>query len=224
MTKRLSFFLCLTLAPLLALGESGFGTGEGVAGEVLAIAVQKDGKVVIGGAFSSVNGVPRQNLARLNPDGSVDPGFISEAVLGPNGPVAALLLLPDGGIVAGGNFSSAGNLVRTDLVKFLPDGTADPKFADQEGGVGTNGSVAALALQPDGSIIVGGRFTSFFGQVRRGIARLNPDGTLAAGPRQSSTLNGAVAALGIFPDGTAMAGGRFSDSAQSARGILKAAR
>src|SRR5262249_25338197 len=41
-------------------------------GVVLAIAPQDDGKLVIGGSFSLVNGVTRHNLARLNPDGSLD--------------------------------------------------------------------------------------------------------------------------------------------------------
>jgi hypothetical protein len=222
--KLLTLLLALAAVPAFAQIEPGFGTGEGVNGEVLAIVVQKDGKVVIGGAFTAVNGVPRQNLARFNRDGSLDEEFIPRTELGPNGPVAALLVMPDGGILAGGNFSSAGNLVRRNLVKILSDGTADAKFGAQEGGDATNGAIAALALESDGNILVGGAFTSFFGSVRRGIARLTPDGTLATGPRQSTTLNGSVAALGICPDGSAIAGGAFSDSSQSARGILKSAR
>lgn len=207
-----------------ARGETGFGAGEGVTGEVLALAVQKDGKVVIGGSFTAVNGVTRQNLARLNPDGSLDTSFIPQAVLGPNGPVAALLILPDGGILAGGNFETAGNISRTDLVKFSAEGVADPSFGSQEGGVATNGSVAALALLPDGGIVVGGNFSTFYGKIRHGIARINPDGSVAAAFLQSETLNGVVAALGVGPDGTAVAGGRFSDPSQNARSILKPSR
>lgn len=224
--KQLFFPLLLLLGclPLHAESNSAFGSAEGINGEVLCIVVQKDGKVVIGGAFSAVNGVPRQNLARLNPDGSLDEGFISQSVMGPNGPVAALLLLPDGGILAGGNFNSAGNIERTDLVKFHADGTADAGFGAQEGGVATNGSIAALALLPDGSIVVGGNFTTFYGKPRRGIALLNAAGDVAAGPKQSGTLNGFVAALGLDPGGNPLAAGKFSDPAQNARGILKFAR
>jgi len=219
--KLLTFFLVLAAVPVFAQSKPGFGAGEGVNGQVLAIVVQKDGKVVIGGAFTAVNGVSRQNLARLNRDGSLDEGFLAQAELGPNGPVAALLVLPDGGILAGGNFSSACNLARRNLVKILADGTADAKFGAQEGGDATNGPIAALALEPDGNILVGGAFTAFYGTVRRGIARLNPDGGLVAGPRQSNTLTGRVAALGICPDGSAIAGGKISDSSQNARGILR---
>ncbi|MFA7234307.1 MAG: delta-60 repeat domain-containing protein [Terrimicrobiaceae bacterium] len=213
--------LLLASCLLPAQDLSAFGNGEGVTGEVLALVAQKDGQIVLGGSFTAVNGVPRQNLARLNADGTLDAGFISQAAEGPNGPVAALLLLPDGSVIAGGNFTTAGNLVRGDLVKFKPDGTADAEFGAMEGGVATNGSVSALALQPDGSIIVGGSFTTFYGQPRRGVARLNVDGTVAKAGKESETLNGRVRALGTGLEGAVFAGGDFSSPGQLARGILR---
>lgn len=220
----LSLLLALSVSPVFSQGEPAFGSGEGVNGEVLALVVQPDGKVILGGSFTAVNGVPRQNLARLNPDGSVDVSFIPQASEGPNGPVLALLLLPDGSVVAGGNFSSAGNLVRADLVKFRADGSADAGFGAQEGGIATNGSVAALASLPDGSILVGGNFNTFYGKPRRGIAKLGPDGSVAVGPQASSVLNGSVAALGGGPLGDAFAAGRFTDPSQNARSILRLPR
>lgn len=220
----LSLALVLWVSPVFSQGESSFGSGEGVNGEVLALAIQPDGKVIIGGAFSAVNGVPRQNLARLNADGSLDTSFIPQAAEGPNGPVLALLLLPDGSVVVGGNFSSAGNLVRADLVKFRSDGSADAGFGAQEGGIATNGSVAALASLPDGSILVGGNFNTFYGKPRRGIAKLGPDGSVAVGPAASSILNGSVAALGVSSQGDPFAAGRFADPSQNARSILRLSR
>ena len=217
----LSLAFLFTSCLLPAQENSGFGKGEGVTGEVLALAVQTDGQVIIGGAFSAVNGVPRQNLARLKADGTLDATFIPQAVEGPNGPVAALLLLSDGSVIVGGNFATAGNLVRGDLVKFKSDGTADSQFGAMEGGVATNGSVAALALQPDGSIVVGGKFTTFYGQPRRNIAILNADGTVAKSTRESDTLNGVVKALGTGQAGAVFAAGSFSYPGQSAHGILR---
>lgn len=214
-----AFFL--TSCILVAQDPPAFGKGEGVTGEVLALALQKDGQVIIGGSFSAVNGVPRQNLARLNADGTLDATFISQAVEGPNGPVAALLLLADGSVIVGGNFTTAGNLVRGDLAKYKSDGTADAQFGAMEGGVATNGSVSALAVQPDGSIIVGGNFTTFYGQPRRNIARLNGDGTVAKSNKVSDTLSGVVKAFGTAQDGAVFAGGSFTFPGQSARGILR---
>lgn len=205
----------------LAQGPGSFGSGEGVSGRVLALVAQPDGKVVLGGVFTAVNGVPRQNLARLNADGTLDTGFIPQAVEGPNGPVAALLLLPDGSVIAGGDFTTAGNLVRSDLVKFGADGKADASFGAEEGGVATNGSVAALALLPDGGILVGGSFNTFFGKPRRGVAKLLADGTVAQSVPLPPLLNGSVDALASTPAGVAFAGGTFTTPAQAAQNILR---
>ncbi len=213
----------LTTLTISSLAQSvdSFGSGEGVNGSVLALVIQPDGKVVLGGTFTAVNGVPRQNLARLNADGSLDEGFIAQAVEGPNGPVAALLLLPDGSVLAGGDFTNAGNLVRSDLVKFGPDGKADASFGAQEGGIATNGSISALARLPDGSIIVGGNFDTFYGQPRRGIAKLLPDGTVTQGNGSLPMLDGSVAALASTSAGGFVAGGKFTSPTQTAQSILR---
>jgi len=55
--------------------DTGFDPGSGASSTVNAVAVQADGKVLIGGSFSSVNGVTRSRVARLNTDGSLDTGF-----------------------------------------------------------------------------------------------------------------------------------------------------
>src|SRR5687768_4928322 len=55
--------------------DLSFDPGSGVNGSVLATAVQPDGKVIIGGSFSTVKGLVRRGLARLNVDGSSDSTF-----------------------------------------------------------------------------------------------------------------------------------------------------
>ncbi|MGA7881822.1 MAG: delta-60 repeat domain-containing protein, partial [Terrimicrobiaceae bacterium] len=79
--------------------SSAFGAGEGVNGEVLAVAIQSDGKIVIGGRFSAVNGIVRSNLARLNTDGTLDRTFAEPQ--GVNGQVSALAIQLNGGIIVG---------------------------------------------------------------------------------------------------------------------------
>lgn len=49
--------------------------GGNSARQIMDVAVQTDGKIIICGAFTSVNGQKRQHLARLNPDGSLDESF-----------------------------------------------------------------------------------------------------------------------------------------------------
>ena len=66
--------------------------------------VQADGRVLIGGVFTLVNNTPRQNLARLMPDGTLDASFTTAT----NGPVDVIAVQPDGKILVGGQFSAVG--------------------------------------------------------------------------------------------------------------------
>ena len=77
---------------------------SGTNGEVRALAVQSDGKIIIGGDFTTVAGVSRNYIARLNSDGSLDESFNPNA----NGAVYVIVVLNDGGILVGGNFTSIG--------------------------------------------------------------------------------------------------------------------
>src|SRR5438105_4383909 len=72
-------------------------------GNVSSIAVQADGKILIGGDFTTVLGVARNRIARLNPDGTLD-AFNPNA----NGGVNAIAVQADGKILAGGNFTTIG--------------------------------------------------------------------------------------------------------------------
>src|SRR3989442_1057348 len=61
---------------MLIITDHTFLNGlAGANGKVIALAVQGDNKVLIAGAFTSVNGMPCTNIARLNRDGSVDRDF-----------------------------------------------------------------------------------------------------------------------------------------------------
>lgn len=200
---------------------SAFSTGEGVNGVVRAVAVQPDGKVVIGGEFSSVNGVPRNGLARLNADGTLDRNFANTSVSGVNGQVNAIVIQADGGIVVGGVFTISGKFGTMNLARILPDGTPDQDFGKTNQQVGVNGTVAALAIQGDGKILVGGDFTAAYGKPRRSLARLNADGTLddAINPK-TTALNGVVGALATLAADGAVAAGDFSLPTQSAKDVM----
>ena len=196
--------------------SSAFGSGEGVNGEVLAAVVQVDGKIVIGGRFTAVNGIVRNNIARLNPDGTLDRSFAEQE--GVNGQVNALAIQPTGQILAGGTFSQAGQREILNLVRYDANGQVDASFG---GGPspGINGSVFALAVQPDGKILVGGNFNAIFGVSRHGIARLKVDGALDEPITTGQTLSGAVRTIKIAPDGLFLGGG-FTLVNRSARNVL----
>lgn len=200
-----------------------FGTGEGVDGEVNAVAVQANGQVVIGGHFTSVNGVPRNNVARLNPDGSLDPAFAATVAAGVNGPVNAVAVQPTGGVIVGGVFTQAGETEQMNLARYNADGTIDKSFGGGTGMVGTNGPVLALAVQADGKVVVGGNFTTVFGQPRRSLARLNPDGTLDGPVVPPQALDGQVKAAGAGADDSFVAGGVFTFQNHTAKNLIKVA-
>lgn len=94
-------------------------------GDVKAIARQPDGGIVFGGYFSSVNGVPRRNIARLLPDGTLDPDWNPSA----NGTVETLVVDSSGAVYAGGRFTSIPGQSRGRIAKLSGNtGTVDASW------------------------------------------------------------------------------------------------
>src|SRR2546425_7576833 len=73
-------------------GQTVDSFNPGASGSVYALAVQPDGKIVIGGSFTSLGGVPRAHIGRVATDGSVDPSFDP----GASNSVYALAVQPTG--------------------------------------------------------------------------------------------------------------------------------
>lgn len=179
------------------------GTGaQGMDAVVLTTVLQPDGRVIIGGAFSTYNGTPRQCIARLHSDGSLDTGFGSAN--GADNYVNTLALQPDGMVIMGGYFTTYNGTVRNQIARLHPDGTLDPTFSP---GQGPNFPVLACAIQADGKIIIGGMFYTYGGVEQMHIARINPDATLDA--TFNPGLNGYVLDIAIQQDGKIIIGGEF---------------
>ncbi len=143
---------------------------------VRTCAIQRDGRVLIGGDFSTFEGAAVSRLARLNPNGSVDASFSPAAITAAAAPtsVRTLALLPDGRILIGGDFTNVGSQVRNYVARLNPDGSLDGSFVPGAGAP----SVASIALQNDGYVVIGGNFRSAGNQPANALARLLPDGTL----------------------------------------------
>lgn len=183
---------------------SAFGNGSGFDSYVGCSVIQADNKVIVGGTFTSLNGVTTNRITRLNTDGSKDLTFLGD---GFSDDVSALALQPDGKIIVGGIFTTANGLTARRIARLNPDGTTDPTFVT---GSAFNNDVYAVVIQSDGKILVGGSFTSFAGTARNRIARLNTDGSLDTGFNPGSGFNDNVYALAIQADGKVLAGGPFS--------------
>ena len=125
---------------------------------VYATALQPDGKIVVGGSFTTLGGQPRSCIGRLNADGTLDTGFNPGAGgLAYHG-VQCLAVQPDGKIVVGGNFETLGGQPRRCIGRLNSDGTVDPSFNPGLGGIQDYCFVQCLAVQADGKILVGGYF------------------------------------------------------------------
>ncbi len=191
------------------LDESFLATGTGINGDVFSLAVQSDGKTVIGGFFTSVNGTARLGIARLNTDGTNDASFLTTAGFGVNNSVFAVAIQPDGRVLIGGLFTNVNGAERNGAARLNADGNLDGSFL--AAGAGANAALYALSLQSDGKILIGGAFTSFSGSPRGGVARLNTNGSvdtsfLATG----AGANNIVRALAIQSDGKTVVGGAFT--------------
>ena len=202
------------VAGAVAGGDLDPGFNPNASDEVHAIAVQPDGKILIGGFFGSLNPggsgpVTRSKIARLNADGTLDPGFNPDA----NSVVYAIATQPDGKILIGGNFTTlnpggSGSVTRNHIARLNADGTLDPGFNPD-----ANGRLYAFAVQADNRILIGGQFTGLnpggSGFVTRSkIARLYADGTLD--PGFNPDANSDIQVIATQPDGKILIGGNFT--------------
>jgi len=193
-----ALFLCLISLDCLAFNPSANNV-------VHAIAVQADGKIVIGGSFTTVGGFQRNRIARLHADGKVDQSFNPDN--GPNFSVFALAVQTDGKIVMVGDFTEVNDVSRNRIARLNNDGSLDQSFNP---GSGANNRIYALALQADGKIVIGGSFTSVRGAERNRIARFNTDGIVDPNFDTGTGANGDVYAIAVQADGKIVIGGRFT--------------
>lgn len=136
--------------------------GGGVVGDVRGMELATDGKVIVGGYFTTYNGSTRYGLARLNTNGAVD---LSYQPTGPN-TVVPFGLQPDGKIVFSGQWSSYCTRVNA-------NGSVDVStFAS------ANNLIRQVASLPDGKTMIGGHFVTVNGVARRCLARLLVDGSV----------------------------------------------
>jgi uncharacterized repeat protein (TIGR01451 family)/uncharacterized delta-60 repeat protein len=186
--------------------DNTFNVGTGANSSILTTAVQTDGKVIIGGLFTSYNGTPVNRIARLNSDGSLDTDFVVGT--GASSNVYTTTIQTDGKVIIGGVFSSYNGTPRNRIARLNIDGSLDTDFVV---GTGANITVWTTTIQSDGKVIIGGEFTSYNGTPRSRIARLNNDGSLDTDFVVGTGANGAVSTISIQSDGKVIIGGGFTN-------------
>jgi uncharacterized delta-60 repeat protein len=186
--------------------DGTYGDGKAFDNYVYSTAIQADGKIVVGGNFTSYNGFESKRIARLNPDGTLDNSF--NVGSGFNNIVRTICIQPDGKIIIGGNFTSYNDTTRTGIIRLNPDGSIDMSFKPTSPWFNTQ--VFTIAIQTDGKILAGGDFTSYNGVSINKIARLNTDGSLDEDFNIGSGFNSTVRTISIQSDGKIIVGGSFT--------------
>ncbi len=190
------------------LGDIGV-TGGGV----LALAVDSQDRILLGGYFTLSGATPRLNLARLTAAGGFDASFNPNP--GPDNAVSAVAVAADDSILFGGYFSSyykrkavgLERIVSPGLGRLAADGTFDEAFAANLG-TGLAQVPYDLAAEPAGTWLIGGPITSFNNESSGPLLRLRADGTRAT--QALAQPNNTVAAIRPLPDGTVVLGGYFT--------------
>ena len=199
----------LPLAPQrTAVGGIDLGFGASVtegSSSALSLAVQPDGKFLVGGLYTGVGGAARGSLERFNADGTRDAAF-NPGGAGANGSVYVILVLPDGKLMISGGMTAYNGASCLRICRLNANGTLDATFSVQ--GTSTNGTIQDMVFQTDGKILISGNFTAFNGITRTRVARLNADGTLDT--TFNPNINGFTEEIVLQPDGKIFIGGAFT--------------
>jgi len=178
--------------------------GLGANGVVNTIAVQTDGKIIIGGSFSTYNGASVGALVRINSNGTLDNTFNVGGV-GLQGEVLDIIVVSGNKIIAAGNISSYNNAVVNNLIQIKTNGTLESTF--NVGGAGVIGTVYSLALQTNGKVLVGGSVTEYNTIPVNYIFRINSNGSYDNSfVNNGEIINGTVKTIAIQTDGKILAG------------------
>ena len=189
------------IARLNSDGTLDAGFNPNVNGIVRAIALQSDGKIVIGGDFTTVGEATRNRLARLDAANGAPDSFDPNA----SNVVRTIAIQSDGKILVGGDFTKVGDETRNFIARLdATSGNLDSFNAKAKG------VVFSIAIQAEGKVLVGGQFNgenSIGGADRNYIARL--DATTGLADSYNPNANGAVFSIVLQTDGKALVGGVF---------------
>ena len=157
---------------------SSWNSGQGFDNSVNGLAIQSDGKIVVGGSFTNYSGSAKNYIARLNTDGTADTGSSWNQGTGFNGgAVIALGIQSDGKIVIGGGFTSYSGSGATRIARINTNGTIDTG-SSWNSGTGFNNVPNEITVEPGtDKVLVVGNFTTYSGSTSNRIVRINTNGT-----------------------------------------------
>jgi len=211
--KKLILLFSTALLFIYAKAQPGaldlsFLQGSGIAGidQIECLVIQPDGKIIIGGYLSEYDGATINHFCRLNSNGTLQ-GLNSGT--GFDNSVTEIALQTDEKILVGGLFQFYSGTPANRIIRLNSNGTADNTFNT---GTGLDNSASAITIQPDGKIIVGGMFTSYNGTTRKGIVRVNTNGSIDTTFNPGTGINSGknIYDIELQSDGKIIAVGNFT--------------
>ena len=186
--------------------DNTFNIGTGFDNDVYTMAVQTDGKILVGGLFESYNGTPAGKIIRLNNDGSVDNTF--GIGTGFNFSVFAITIQSDNKILVGGIFTQYNGQEQRKIIRLNTNGTIDNTFTNN---TGMNNIVYNIYTTNDGKILALGTFTLYSGVTFNNIVRLNSNGTIDNTFNIGTGFNSETFSAVIEDDGKILVTGAFTN-------------
>lgn len=171
-------------------------------GAVWSVDTQSDGKIILGGDFSTLAAANvRNGVARLLTNGSVDNTFTFSGVT--NATVRKVKVQADDKILVGGNFTSINGVAKNRITRLNADGTSDATFL----GNGANNFVLDIEVQSDNKILLCGDFTDYNLQLANRFIRITPNGIPEG---IFNNFNTTVRCMSILSNGCIAIGGQFN--------------
>jgi uncharacterized delta-60 repeat protein len=180
-------------------------------GGVFAVQTQLDGKVVVGGIFTRLNGTTTQNrIIRLNSDGSIDGGFTIGSGFNNNIYQHGIQLQSDNKLIVTGSFDTYNSVSANNIIRLNTDGTKDTSFNYGTGFGGASRVTYSSGFQSSGKIIVVGLFTQYNGTASNNIVRINTNGSIDTTFTIGTGLNAFASCVAIQSDDKILVGGNFT--------------
>ena len=191
--------------------DSSFDPGSVVGSTLTSVAVQPDGKVLVGGGFFTSNAIAYLRLVRLMTNGAIDTSFsaaISEGGLVSSQPgIGPMVVQSSGSILIAGDFKKVNGVSRSRIARLRSDGSLDSSF---DPGTGANGTILAMAPTTGDAVYIGGEFTQYDGVARARLARISAAAApvltapaITVQPASQAVTLGAPLTLAVTAIGTA---------------------
>jgi uncharacterized delta-60 repeat protein len=193
--------------------DTSFNIGTGFKnpltnGLVFEIDVQSDGKILVGGTFSTYNGTTVGSIVRLNSDGSIDTSFINYSSAGNT--VTSIITLSNSKILVAGTNQKYNGVDRGLIVRLNSDGGLDNTFIKTITGLSSNQIISTMKVNSDGTILVAGEDLNAPSITNAEMLKLNSDGSLDTTFISGFSTGGRIRNIELQSDGKIIVGGNFT--------------